>query len=212
MVNKNKIKAIIFDLNDVVIIDAHWHAITNAALKCNEDRDDFHYRINTKGSRGDLWWKFMTGRIDEKSYWKELDKNIKNLKVLIEMKNQIYSLLIPKNRTVDIISKLKARYKTGLITNFSKEWMRLFKSSERGRDVVNLFDEVINSGEIGLKKPDKRVYSVTLSRLGVESGETIFVDDLERNLITADEVGMKTILYKGVVQLVKDLKKIGVKI
>ncbi len=210
MVEKKEIKAVIFDLNNVVIIDAPWHAITNAALRKGEDRENFHYRIHTKNIRNDIWWKLTTGRISEKEFWRELDRNIRNLKVLTKMKQELYSFLIPKKKTIEIIKSLKRRYKTGLLTNFSKEWMNIFKEKQENKGIINLFDEVVNSADVGIKKPDKRIYEIMLRRLDLKSGEALFVDDREKNMATAREAGMIPVLYKSAVQLERDLEIFGI--
>jgi len=207
------IKAVIFDLNGVVIIDSHWHAITNAAIKKGEDRTDFHYRVHTKNIKNDIFWKIQTGRITEKEFWKDLDQNIKNLKILTEIRNQVYSLLIPKKGTLQIIEKLKARgYKLGLLTNFTKQWMDYLKTSKEGLYTISLFDAIVNSADIGIKKPDKRAYEIILNRLETIPWEAVLIDDREKNFKGAHQIGLNTILFSSATQLNKDLNNFGIKI
>lgn len=212
-VKTKKIEAIIFDLNGVIVTDSHWHAITNAALRRGEDREKFHYRVHTKGAKNDIFWKFYTGRISEKEFLNDLDKNIKNIYVLYKIKNQIYNLLITKINTVNIIKTLKeTNYKLGLLTNFTKELMEYFISTKEGKYVVDFFDIVVNSADIGIKKPDKRTYEIILNRLDVNPRKSIFIDDREKNFKSAKEVGLNTILYSSSKKLKDDLKNYGIKI
>jgi putative hydrolase of the HAD superfamily len=58
-----------------------------------------------------------------------------------------------------------------------------------------LFDEVVISGEVGLRKPDAAIYRLALDRLDVAPEETVFVDDAEPNLHGARAVGLATVLH-----------------
>lgn len=59
------------------------------------------------------------------------------------------------------------------------------------RDLAGSFvDEVVLSGDVGMAKPDPRIYALTAARLGLDPGECIFVDDLVSNVHAAAEAGM----------------------
>ncbi|MEE1820966.1 HAD family phosphatase [Streptomyces sp. BE20] len=62
--------------------------------------------------------------------------------------------------------------------------------SYAGFDLRNAFDVVVLSAEVGLRKPDPAIFSLTLDRLGVPAEETVFVDDSEQNLVAAAELGV----------------------
>jgi len=74
------------------------------------------------------------------------------------------------------------------------------------------FKHLILSHEIGILKPDKRIYEITLEKLGIPGESCLFIDDQEKNLVPAREFGMKTIVYKNFIQMKEELEKIGVKI
>jgi putative hydrolase of the HAD superfamily len=57
-----------------------------------------------------------------------------------------------------------------------------------------LFDVVVDSSEVGMRKPDPGIYLLTCRKLGVGPEECIFVDDLECNVVAAAALGMETIL------------------
>lgn len=61
------------------------------------------------------------------------------------------------------------------------------------------FDEVVISGEVGMRKPEERIYLHTCERLGLRPQDCVFIDDLERNVRTAEGLGMTGILHTGVV-------------
>jgi len=81
--------------------------------------------------------------------------------------------------------------KTGLLTNNAKEfedfWRPLIPLDE-------LFDDVVDSSEVGLRKPDARIYELALGRLGVEAADAVFVDDAPGNVAGAERVGIRSVL------------------
>ncbi|MGI9624460.1 MAG: HAD family hydrolase [Acidimicrobiales bacterium] len=81
-------------------------------------------------------------------------------------------------------------YRTAILTNNVREW-------HGWSDIVdahNLVDEVIQSWEVGLRKPDPAVYQLTLDRLNVsEPARCLFLDDFEWNIRGAEAVGLTTI-------------------
>ena len=84
-----------------------------------------------------------------------------------------------------------AGLRTGLLTNNVLEarefWRPLLPLDE-------LFDDVVDSSAVGLRKPDPRVYRLALDRLGVSAAETVFVDDAPGNVVGARAVGMRAVL------------------
>jgi epoxide hydrolase-like predicted phosphatase len=81
--------------------------------------------------------------------------------------------------------------RTGLLTNnaaeFEEFWRPMIPLDE-------LFDDVVDSSAVGLRKPDPRVYHLALERLGVAASETVFVDDAPGNVAGARAVGMRAVL------------------
>jgi putative hydrolase of the HAD superfamily len=83
-----------------------------------------------------------------------------------------------------------AGYKTALLTNISREGEALFRDLF---PVDELFDVVVDSSKVGLRKPDPEIYRLTCSRLGVAPERCLFIDDLLCNVEAADALGMQTI-------------------
>lgn len=80
--------------------------------------------------------------------------------------------------------------RTGLLTNNAREfeefWVPLLPLDE-------LFDDVVDSSAVGLRKPDHRIYELSLERLGVPAGQAVFVDDAPGNVAAAAAVGMRAV-------------------
>jgi epoxide hydrolase-like predicted phosphatase len=77
----------------------------------------------------------------------------------------------------------EAGLRTALLSN---SWGNEYDRELLGR----LFDTVVISGEVGLRKPEPEIYRLTASRLGVEPAQCVFVDDLAPNVRGAVAVGM----------------------
>jgi putative hydrolase of the HAD superfamily len=92
---------------------------------------------------------------------------------------------------VDTVRQLRtAGYRTALLTNNAREWEPMWRTHI---PVDELFDVVVDSSAVGLRKPDPEIYRLTCERLGVPPDECIFVDDLQCNVDAAAALGMETV-------------------
>lgn len=82
--------------------------------------------------------------------------------------------------------------RTGLLSNSGPEMMARVRVARR---LDAWFDAVVVSCEVGLAKPDPRIYELCLSRLGVTPGQALFVDDREDNIEAAGRLGLRTLHF-----------------
>jgi epoxide hydrolase-like predicted phosphatase len=68
-------------------------------------------------------------------------------------------------------------------------------------------DFIIYSHEVGLAKPDPRIYALTSQRLGVQPHEIVFLDDAERNVAAAAASGFHAILYQNTAQAIAEIDR-----
>jgi putative hydrolase of the HAD superfamily len=80
----------------------------------------------------------------------------------------------------------------GLLTNNVKEFGSAWRATF---PVDELFDVVVDSSEVKMRKPDRRIYLLTCERLGVQPSSTVFVDDNRDNVEAARAVGMEAIQF-----------------
>jgi putative hydrolase of the HAD superfamily len=109
---------------------------------------------------------------------------------------------------VDALRRIAARFKTGCITN---NLPANAIGSVSGRslyvaEVMVLFNHVIESAKIGLRKPDPRIYQMMIEALAVDPRNCIYLDDLGVNLKPAREMGMKTIKVVSAAQAICELE------
>jgi putative hydrolase of the HAD superfamily len=109
---------------------------------------------------------------------------------------------------VEALRRVKAKFKTGCITN---NLPANAIGSAGGRslyiaEVMALFDQVIESAKIGLRKPDPRIYQMMVQALGVDPENCVYLDDLGVNLKPAREMGMNTIKVASASQAIGELE------
>jgi len=109
---------------------------------------------------------------------------------------------------VKALRRIKSRFKTGCITN---NLPANAIGSAGGRtlyiaEVMALFDHIIESAKIGLRKPDPQIYRMMVDALAVDPKRCVYLDDLGVNLKPAREMGMTTIKVLNAVQALTELE------
>lgn len=108
----------------------------------------------------------------------------------------------------DLLLKLKENYKLGFISNTT-----VFEASVLDKwKIRDFFAAVSFSWDLGIKKPDKEIFDITLKKLQVKPEEVIFIDDGEKNILKAKEYGLNGIVFKSIEQLQYELSKFNIKI
>jgi putative hydrolase of the HAD superfamily len=109
---------------------------------------------------------------------------------------------------VEALRRVKQSFKTGCITNNlpanaigSKSGRSLYVA-----EVMALFDHIIESAKIGLRKPDPRIYGMMVEALGIDPKRCVYLDDLGVNLKPAREMGMTTIKVINAPQAIAELE------
>ena len=95
---------------------------------------------------------------------------------------------------VTFIHDLKtAGFPIGILTNNVKEfrewWWPLM-------DFASIFDTIVDSHEVGMRKPNPAIYHLTMDRIGATPARTVFLDDLHANVAAANAVGMHGVLVE----------------
>lgn len=91
------------------------------------------------------------------------------------------------------VRELRAEgYRTAILTNNVREWGRYWKASIP----LDLFDVVVDSCDVGLRKPDPAIFRLTCDRLGVAPEAAVFLDDTARHVEAARLIGLHAILVR----------------
>jgi putative hydrolase of the HAD superfamily len=97
----------------------------------------------------------------------------------------------------DYIRALRPRYRTGMLSN---TWARDGRAMAQELGIADCFDIFVTSAEVGVMKPNPRIYQVALERLGLSPPEAIFVDDFIENVEAARRLGMEALHFTDPVQ------------
>lgn len=93
---------------------------------------------------------------------------------------------------LDAVRRLRRHMPTALLTNNVKEWRAGWVEV---LEPDTLFDLVIDSSEVGARKPEPAIYEITREKLGVAHDEIFFIDDIGQNLKAARALGWNTVLF-----------------
>jgi epoxide hydrolase-like predicted phosphatase len=106
---------------------------------------------------------------------------------------------------LELMRELRDRgYRMAILTNNVREWEELWRAK---LPVDEIFELVVDSAWVGMRKPDPRIYELTISRLGgVELGECLFVDDNEENVKAARALGMTAVHFESNEQAIPEIR------
>lgn len=144
----------------------------------------------------DAWRHLSVGGITNEEYAQHIAHglNLPDVAAAEVFLNEFYAEDRFNREVAVAVRALRGRYKTGLLTNnFPGAEQVIY--DKLGFDVHAEFDVCINSAQVGLRKPDPAIFCLTLEQLGVEPQQTIFLDDILRNLDSARELGIHTLQF-----------------
>jgi putative hydrolase of the HAD superfamily len=112
--------------------------------------------------------------------------------------------LAPNAPMIDLMAQLRAEgYRMALLTNNVREWEARWRAMA---PIDDIFELVVDSAFVGMRKPDPEIYELTLERLGVAAEECLFIDDFERNCVAARTIGMSAVVYRDPEQAVSEIR------
>jgi putative hydrolase of the HAD superfamily len=170
---------------------------------------DFIRRNNAANHLENAWAKFERAEVDIETFdglfaaeTKALGAEVRGKDVLPLLQGDL------RPEMVEALKRIKARCKTGCITN---NLPANAMGSASGRslyvaEVMVLFDHVIESAKMGLRKPDPRIYRMMTDALKVDPDKCVYLDDLGVNLKPAREMGMTTIKVTSAPQALAELE------
>jgi len=202
-IHKSKIKAIVFDIGGVLALDAPKNFLGELQIK-----RDIPIQESLTAWRK-YWPQFKLGNISEDEFWKgfvdELLIKERPEDLINEFKDMMRLFLVPIDEVFAYAKELKAKFRVGVISNNSREWIAYLQEHY---EIDKDFEPKIYSYELHAVKPEKKVYEVMMTKLGVKPEEVVFVDNHERNLEPAKDMGMHVILFKDINQLKSELQKV----
>ncbi len=197
------VKAITFDLDGVYFIKGKSNFL-KSIVKLGVKKKDAE-----KVFFGDEMNKeYKLGKLTDEKFWnwaiKEWGLNI-SVNEVIDLMIKGYEV---NNKVEEVVKKVRKNgYKTLICSN---NFPARIKGLQERFKFLNNFDIAVYSYEVGISKPDKRIFQELVNRSGVNPQEIVFADDDIKKISGAKEIGIQAFLYEGFDKFVEKLKELGV--
>jgi putative hydrolase of the HAD superfamily len=115
-----------------------------------------------------------------------------------------FSHLLNNTPMLELMAELKASgYRMGLLTNNVKEWEPFWRPR---LPIDEIFEQVVDSGFVGMRKPEPEIYALTEQRMGVLPHEILFIDDVDVNIAAAREAGWNAVQFHSNEQAIPEIR------
>jgi epoxide hydrolase-like predicted phosphatase len=115
-----------------------------------------------------------------------------------------FEALEPNPPMIDLMRELKeSGYRMAMLTNNVREWEPLWRSM---LPVDEIFETVVDSGFVGCRKPESKIYAMTLERIALAPEACLFVDDVEVNCEGARRAGINAVHFRDNVQAIAEIR------
>jgi len=194
------IKAILFDVGGVLIEEPTKRRYKLLAKAAKLEKSEVKQRIKKYIKL------FSTGKISKKEFVKSCakelnipEKTFERIWIGVRKDCKVKKLMLK------LAKKLKQNYTIAIISNSNP----LDSKISTNQKIYEIFrPNLFLSERMGLAKPSKKFYRSVLKKLGVKPFQALLIDDKQRNVKAAKEIGMKAIHYTNFLELKKQLRKL----
>lgn len=193
------IRAIFFDFGGVILRTEYQSPRQHLAERLNMEYDDLVRLVfDSETSR-----KASIGVQTVDAHWAAVMKKLNlPLSESQSIRKEFFDGDVLDRSLIQLMRDLRAKYKIGLISNAWND-LRDYIVRQKFADV---FDTMIISAEVGVVKPDAKIFQIALDQLRVQAKEAMFVDDFKVNIEGCEKVGMKGFLFKDPERDIQKLK------
>lgn len=205
MKEKMKIKAIIFDLGNVLLNYDAKKSARQFSKACRVPVQKVWGHFFTSPTEK----AFTRGEITCREFYRHAKQA---LEIAVDYKTfrHYWNDIFWENDGMDpLLRRLKRRYPLYLISNTNKMH---FDHIRKNFKVLRHFKKTFPSHEVGRRKPDPEIYREVLSRIRLRPEETVFIDDMPKFVAGARAVGMHAIRFRGKKPLIHSLRKLNIRI
>ena len=202
------IRAVLWDFGGV-ILDSPFDAFR----RYEEEKGlpvDFIRGLNTRNPDDNAWAKLERSEVDIDAFCalfeaeaQEAGHRLNAREIVALLSGEIRPQMVAALRAVK-----EAGYKTACLTNNVRTSRRTPEREAQVAEVMRLFDAVVESSKVGVRKPEPRFYEIACEILGIAPAEAVFLDDLGVNLKPARAMGMRTIKVSGPDQAIAELEQV----
>jgi putative hydrolase of the HAD superfamily len=153
-------------------------------------------------------FRLERGEISEDEFIEHLEDGLEEIldhrPHLHHFRQKFWGALHPNEPMIELMRELKASgLKMAMLTNNVREWEPLWRSM---LPVDEIFEEIVDSAFVGCRKPERRIYELTLDRIGMPAEACLFVDDLRPNIEGAEAVGMQAVHFRDNEQAIAEIR------
>ncbi len=184
------LKAIIFDVGGVLIRTHDWSGRQKWAARLGLAADEFEdFVFNGIADR-----QAQLGQMSSAEHWQGLARHFGLADGdIAQLRRDFFAGDLLDEGLVDYIKRLRrAGYRTGLLSNAPDNARRLLTEDY---PIIDHFDGVIISAEVGVMKPAPQIYQLAAASVGVAAVEALFVDDMPANVAGARAIGMAALHF-----------------
>ena len=184
-------RAVLFDLGGVVL-GSPLHAIANFEAE-HDIPAGFVNRVVVDTGASGAWARHERGELAREHFMREFSGECQSAGHALsvpDLFDRMAEVSHPRPRMLEAIRRIRAR---GLLTAALTNNFPSDAEDSGGRALRACFDDFFESSVLGLHKPDPRIYQHACRALNVAPNESIFLDDIGRNLKAARALGMATI-------------------
>ncbi|MCX7954016.1 MAG: HAD family phosphatase [Bacteroidales bacterium] len=191
------IQNIVFDLGGVIIdVDIDKSINLFYAYGFNNIREE----LATNSELKFIIENYELGLISEELFLNFMRSKCSKNPTLAQVQNAWNSMIKPiKKEIFNLLVKLKEKYNLYVLSNTNSLHYKVYSKDFIDNLNVNFkefFNQCFLSFEINLRKPDLKIFQYVIEKAKINSFETLFVDDIDKNIETAKQAGFKTLLIK----------------
>jgi HAD superfamily hydrolase (TIGR01509 family) len=193
------IRAVIFDLGGVVFRYDPESRLANFAAHTGTPAQLIRKRLIDSGYSLDC----DSGRLKGEAAYREGIRLLGHRVTMERFRDLWVSAFTPDDDVVALAQRLKARCAVALLTNNSavvREGLELHHP-----DAMGVFRPQLFSSDVGISKPDPRIFDALLNLLGIEPDQALFVDDAARHIASAASIGLAVHHFRGAAGLEAEL-------
>jgi len=153
-------------------------------------------------------FKLERGEISEDEFISGLEDGLEAIldhrPHLHHFRQKFWGALHPNEEMIELMRELKASgLKMAMLTNNVREWEPIWRAM---LPVDEIFEEIVDSAFVGCRKPEARIYELTLERIGLPAEACLFVDDLHPNIEGAEAAGMRAVHFRDNAQAIAEIR------
>jgi putative hydrolase of the HAD superfamily len=153
-------------------------------------------------------FELETGRMTEAAFMGAISEQLsadRGSEVSLDgFAERYFEHLEPNQPMIDYMRELRGRgHKMAICTNNIREWEAHWRAM---LPVDEIFDVVVDSAFVGSRKPEPRIYEITLERLGAAPQDAVFIDDVELNCEGARQLGITAVRFRSTEQAIEQIE------